>query len=39
MTREEFIETFGQDPVDVIGSDWENDLNEMTLEEMITEDY
>lgn len=28
MTKEEFIERFGEDPVDVIGEDWEDYLEE-----------
>lgn len=23
MTREEFVEVYGEDPIDVLGSDWE----------------
>ncbi len=26
MTKKEFIKLFGEDPIDVLGSDWENDI-------------
>jgi len=29
MTKEEFIELTGEDPEDVLGPDWENDLLEV----------
>lgn len=29
MTRQEFIDLFGEEPVDVLGCDWENDLEEL----------
>ena len=28
MTREKFIELTGEDPVDVLGEDWENEIEE-----------
>lgn len=28
MTRQEFIDNFGEDPVDVLGGDWENLLSD-----------
>ncbi len=28
MTRQEFIDLMGEDPVDVFGQDWENDAEE-----------
>lgn len=27
MTKKEFIQLFGEDPVDVFGNDWRNDLD------------
>lgn len=28
MTKEEFIKRFGEDPVDVLGEDWEDQIEE-----------
>ena len=28
MTKEEFMELTGEDPVDVLGGDWENEIDE-----------
>jgi hypothetical protein len=28
MTKEQFIKRFGEDPVDVLGNDWENYVEE-----------
>ena len=36
MTKEQFIKIFGEDPVDVLGQDWENcveDYKEMVEDE------
>ena len=37
MTKEEFIKRFGEDPVDVLGNDWENYVEEY-LEEVNNEE-
>jgi len=29
MTKQEFIDLFGEDPIDVFGSDWQNILEEL----------
>lgn len=29
MTKKEFIELFGEDPVDVLGPDWENEIENL----------
>ena len=28
MTKEQFIEKFGEDPVDILGEDWQNYLDD-----------
>ena len=33
MNRQTFIELTGEDPVDVIGQDWENDLDHIQEDE------
>lgn len=38
MTKEQFIKRFGEDPVDVIGEDWENYIEEY-LEEVNDEEF
>jgi hypothetical protein len=38
MTKEEFIKRFGEDPVDVLGNDWENYIEEY-LEEVNNEEF
>jgi hypothetical protein len=30
MTRKEFIAYFGEDPIDVLGADWEEQLEDLT---------
>jgi hypothetical protein len=37
MTKEQFIKRFGEDPVDVLGNDWENYVEEY-LEEVNNEE-
>jgi len=37
MTKEQFIKRFGEDPVDVLGDDWENFIEEY-LEEVNDEE-
>jgi len=37
MTKEQFIKRFGEDPVDVLGPDWENYVEEY-LEEVNDEE-
>ena len=37
MTKEQFIKRFGEDPVDVLGNDWENYIEEY-LEEVNNEE-
>mgnify|MGYP001561335269 CR=1 FL=1 len=32
MTKEQFIEQFGEDPVDVLGQDWENYIEDYLQE-------
>lgn len=34
MTKQEFIELFGEDPVDVLGNDWQNDIEEYGTDEL-----
>jgi hypothetical protein len=34
MTKQEFIDLFGQDPVDVLGQDWENELAENDTDDL-----
>ena len=29
MTKQQFIELTGEDPVDVLGQDWKNDLEDL----------
>lgn len=38
MTKEEFIKRFGEDPIDVLGEDWENNIEEY-LEEVSNEEF
>ena len=28
MTKEQFVKRFGEDPIDVLGNDWENYIEE-----------
>jgi len=37
MTKEQFIKRFGEDPVDVLGNDWEDYIEEY-LEEVEAEE-
>jgi len=33
MTKKEFIEAFGENPEDVIGMDWQNELQDIAANE------
>jgi hypothetical protein len=33
MTKKDFEEAFGEDPVDVLGPDWKNELENFEVEE------
>jgi hypothetical protein len=33
MTKKEFKEAFGEDPVDVLGPDWKNELEDLEVAE------
>jgi len=36
MKRKEFIEIFGESPEDMLGNDWENDIQELEVLKEIT---
>ena len=36
MTKKEFIELFGENPEDVLGGDWKNDIEDLEVKEEIS---
>ena len=36
MTKKEFIEIFGENPEDMFGGDWENDISKIDSEDLST---